>query len=120
MRDDKPWFDLAALQELEGEAPLDEIFEVLSDQLSRFALYYLAETDAATLDEVAEAVTGFEAQASERIATPADKEDARIQLYHRVLPKLDARGFVEFDVDELTVTLAEPPEELLAPDGIGG
>lgn len=120
MRDDHPPFDLATLQALEGDAPLDEIFEALSDQQTRFALYYLADTDTATLDEVAEAVTGFEAQTSETIATPADKREVRIQLYHRVLPELDARGFVEFDADELTVALAEPPAELLAPDETGG
>lgn len=120
MRDDQPWFDLPTLQALEGDAPLDEIFEVLSDQQTRFALYYLADTTTATLDEVAEAVTGFEAQASDTIATPDDKQDVRIQLYHRVLPRLDARGFVEFDADELTVTLTDSPQELLAHDELGG
>lgn len=120
MRDDHPWFDLATLQALEGDAPLDELFEVLSDQQSRFTLYYLSETSSATLEEVAEAVTGFAAKTSETIATPADERVVRIELYHRVLPELDARGYVEFDADERTVTLAEPPRELLAPDDIGG
>lgn len=120
MRDDPPPFDLATLRALEGDAPLDEILEVLSDRQSRFALYYLAETNSATLDEVAEAVTGFEAQTAGAIATPTDERAVKTRLYHRVLPKLDARGYVEFDADESTVTLTVSPRELLAPDEIGG
>lgn len=120
MRDDTPPFDLARLRALEGEAPLDELFEVLSDRQSRFTLYYLAETASATLDEVAEAVTGFEAQTGGTIATPTDKRAVKTRLYHRVLPRLDASGYVEFDADESTVTLTVSPRELLAHDEIGG
>lgn len=119
MRDDHHRLDLVTLQALEGDAPLDEIFEVLSNRQSRFALYYLGDAGTASLDEVAAAVTGFEAQASDAIASPDDEQGVKTRLYHLVLPKLDAQGFVEFDADERTVTLTGLPGPL-ANDEIEG
>lgn len=112
MCEDHPGADVGSLRELEGEIPLDEILDVLSDDHARYALYWLGEHPDATLEQLADVVTGIDAAATDAIATPSDRERARIHLYHVVLPKLDAHGYLDFDADDRTVTGANVPPEV--------
>lgn len=103
------WFEHLLDETGEDDRTLDEIFDLLSDRYVRHSLYYLFDRTSTSLDELADLVAGLEAVESDAITTPEDHERIRVRLYHVVLPKLDAHGYVEFDTDEHSVTRTEVP-----------
>lgn len=98
----------------------DDAFTALSDAQSRYVLRYLYRHPTATLDQLADVVTGAQAAATDTIATADDRERARVTLYHVALPKLDALGYVDFDAEDRTVTRAEIPQTVVSLLGITG
>ncbi|WP_254768503.1 DUF7344 domain-containing protein [Salinilacihabitans rarus] len=87
---------------------LDLVFDVLSDQRRRYALYYLydAPDGVATVDEIADHVVALE-------APPEHAEDHRLHvltsLQHVHLPKLEDAGIVEHDARSETVRYWRQP-----------
>lgn len=112
--DDETGVDLEALDGFADDTRLDEVLRVLSDRRARFVLGYLADHREATLDRLADVVTGLEASATDTVATPEDRHRTRAELYHVVLPKLDRLGFLEFEPADHTVTEADVPREVYA------
>ncbi|MCU4925250.1 hypothetical protein OB905_04515 [Halobacteria archaeon AArc-dxtr1] len=110
MSSDQLEIDLDAVRSAEGELPLDELFGVLANAHARYTLYFLSDRQTATLEELTDAVTGFEAAATDRLAISTDHDRVRIQLHHVVLPKLDTLGYLEFDVETLTVARTNSPK----------
>lgn len=98
------------LAKLGGEQALDEAFGILADRYCRYALTCLSDRSSATLEEVADVVTGLDATATNDVATPARRDLIRRRLHHVVLPELDAAGYVEFDADAARVTEIRVPE----------
>lgn len=102
----------------EEDLPPEEALSALADPHARHALRALHGRRDSTLEELADVVTGMVAAASDEVATPTDRDRTRLRLYHAVLPRLDALGYVEFDADERTVTRVDvPPEALAVLDG---
>ena len=83
---------------------------LLSSPMARQTLDYLTGTSTTTVGELADVLTGIEATAADALATPADRRRVRILLYHCVLPRLDAAGYVDFDAEEQTVVRGDVPE----------
>jgi histidinol-phosphate/aromatic aminotransferase/cobyric acid decarboxylase-like protein len=87
----------------------DGQLRALSSPHVRHTLRWLDSYPQTTLAELTDAVAGFEGAQSETVVTAEGRDRIRTQLYHTVLPKLEALGFVDFDVDERTVERAEIP-----------
>lgn len=83
---------------------------LLSSPMARRTLIYLTDTSTTTVEELADVLTGMEATGADTLATPADRRRVRILLYHCVLPRLDAAGYVDFDAEERTVVRGDVPE----------
>lgn len=97
---------LASRRLNEREPSITAVLDVVTDDYSRYSLYSLAHDPNTTLSDLADFVTGFEAMRAGRIATTADHERVRIRLYHAVLPKFDALGYVDFDPESRRVESA--------------
>lgn len=112
MDPDRLLSNLDVLRDRESEEFLDEAFALLSDRLTRYVLYYLADRSASDLETLADVVTGMDAVETDSIQTPPDYERNRIRLYHVTLPRLAAEGYIEFDASEQRVTAVEIPESI--------
>jgi len=91
----------AALGEGRGSNPqsLDDVFDVLSANRRRHALYVLyRRADSTTVRELADALTP---------ESGGDVERVTAELAHVHLPRLDDAGVVEYDRDAETVALAD-------------
>jgi hypothetical protein len=98
----------------DGDLPSDEALSALSDPYVRHTLRSLHGRRSAALDDLADVVTGMAAASAGTVATAAERDRTRLRLYHVVLPKLDALGYVAFDPDERTVTDVDVPPAALA------
>lgn len=88
---------------------LSDLFRALSHPYRRVVLYYLRENEAASLDVLAECVTGW-SESGLGADTGGDAEDyetVRVQLHHAHLPMLDEGGFVTYDATSEEVTLGD-------------
>jgi hypothetical protein len=84
---------------------LDTIFDLLSKERRRYALYYLEEEGGKVpVEELVETVAEWEASGEE---VPDEKyRRVRISLQHRDLPKSTDAEFVEYDADEGVVQVS--------------
>ncbi|MCU4925553.1 hypothetical protein OB905_06070 [Halobacteria archaeon AArc-dxtr1] len=92
-----------------GTAPsLDEVFDVLSEQRRRYALYelWMREPGVATVTELTERVLALENRADE---SEAYQRTVRTTLQHSHLPKLEDAGVVEHDARSETVRYWRQP-----------
>lgn len=103
---------LEAIEAMESDAAPDVLLDVLSDRYARYVLSHLSDESTATLDVLADTATGLAATETGSIKTPEDREEIRVRLYHLVLPKLDAAGYLEFDSETRTVERDEIPDVL--------
>jgi|GEM_PF-1227498 len=88
---------------------LSDLFRALSHPYRRVVLYYLRENEGASLDALAECVTGWSESAAgaEADGDAVDYGTVRIQLHHTHLPMLAAAEFVTYDADSGDVTLRD-------------
>ncbi|ELZ13948.1 hypothetical protein C477_21370 [Haloterrigena salina JCM 13891] len=100
------------LEAMESDAVPDDLLGVLSDRYARYVLSHLSDESTVTLDALADTATGLKATETGSIATPGDRDEIRVRLYHLVLPKLDAAGYLEFDSETQTVERDEIPDVL--------
>jgi hypothetical protein len=86
------------------ESKFDRLFSVLGDQRCRYALYSLHEapTDIVMIDEIAPTIADWET-GPEAEPTGDQLEKIKITLHHRVLPKLEAYGIIDFDPRSKTI-----------------
>ena len=103
---------LEAVDTMESDASADVLLDVLSDRYARYVLCHLSAESTATLERLADTATGLEAAETGSIATPGDRDEIRVRLYHLVLPKLDAAGYIAFDSETRRVERAEIPAVL--------
>lgn len=102
----------------QGEIPFTELdvsdreLRALADPLARHTLRYIGSHSAATLEEVADAVAGFEAAETETLVTAGSRDRFGVRLYHMVLPRLDELGFVRFDPADRKVERGDIPEDI--------
>lgn len=75
----------------------DEVFAALRDTDRRLVLYYLREHGSASVEELADVVTGWSSAGSRGMALPADRDDVATALRHRHLPVLEEAGLVTRD-----------------------
>ncbi len=92
-------------------ASLDTIFDVLSEERRRYALYYLEErNEPVPVDELAERIADWESDASEEVP---DRRfaDVDLSLRHVHLPKTAEIDFVEYDRETGIVKVHGTPPE---------
>ncbi|AGN00436.1 hypothetical protein L593_02425 [Salinarchaeum sp. Harcht-Bsk1] len=95
----------------------DRIFRALASKQRRRLLSYLLDGEVRTVEELATALTGWQASESGSMQTAADREQVRIELFHSHLPLLDEVGLIAYDRDRDVVrieSLDPVVEELLA------
>jgi len=96
---------------LTGQISRSELFDVLSHERRRCALYYLQQQEGVVeLGEVVDYVTAWQ---YDRPITelPSDERMRVYSALHQVhLPKLDAVGFIEYDSDAGTIEVNEEAE----------
>lgn len=94
---------------------LDRVFDLLSEERRRYALYYLEEADGSvSIDELAEQIAQREVE-TERESTPPEKfEQIEMELFHQDLPKAADTEYIRYNPEEGTVELTNAPSEVRA------
>ncbi|QLH81932.1 DUF7344 domain-containing protein [Halosimplex pelagicum] len=85
---------------------ISHLFGALAQRDRRIAVYYLREHGSASLETLADLVTGW-TEAGPGPDRSVAHDDVRIGLHHVHLPALDAAGVVEYDPDGGRVALTE-------------
>lgn len=84
--------------ELGGSLSRDEVFEALSNERRRCALYYLQQQEGeATLSEVVDYVAAWQYDQPVSQLDPQDRMCVYSALHQAHLPKLDETGFIDYD-----------------------
>lgn len=92
---------------------LDHIFDVLSEERRRYALYYLEQQDSPVpIDEVVEQIAEWETNgAAEYI--PEEKFDRiELEFYHQDLPKTSDLQYLWYDRETERIELTGAPPEV--------
>ena len=100
-----------------GTDPVSELFSSLTHPHRRIALYYLDEHDWASLETLAQCITGWLQSGPGAPGIPDDFETVRLLLRHQHLPQLGEAGFVDYDAAAETIRLGDLPDgagEILA------
>lgn len=89
----------------ESSERIDAVLDALADRQRRFLLYYVRQRGEVDVDDLATALTGWQAlRGAEGAAAPGDHRRIRATLHHRDLPKLADVGVLKVDRGEGTVT----------------
>lgn len=90
-------------------ATLDRIFDLLSEERRRYALYYLDQREGpVSVDELAAHVADWQSDPG-MVSIPDDTfERIEIDLLHVDLPKAAETSFVQYNSEERTVELTGP------------
>lgn len=93
-----------------ASADLDRFLDVITDRRRRYLLYYLVgrQDEAVERAELTEAVCEYECAGLDAPDEP-DPEAVSIDLHHRVLPRLDDVGVVDFDARHGTIRVGCHP-----------
>ncbi|MFC7131704.1 MULTISPECIES: DUF7344 domain-containing protein [Salinibaculum] len=89
----------------------DVFFRALAEESRRRLLAYLLEENAATLDDLAGLLVGWDTADSGTMASPEAYEQARVRLKHRDLPLLAAGDLVDYDEGSGRVSLGNLDED---------
>lgn len=94
---------------------LDRIFDLLSKERRRYALYYLERRDGpVSIDELAEQVIEWESDPA-AVSVPEERfERVELELHHNHLPKASEAEFVEYDPERGVVEISGTPPEFNA------
>lgn len=92
---------------------LDQIFDLLSEERRRYALYYLEQQDGpVSVDKVAEQVAEWKTNGT---SVPGGKfENIEVNLHHVDLPKASEAEYIRYDPEEGLVEVTETPPEFKA------
>jgi hypothetical protein len=94
---------------------LNRIFDLLSKERRRYALYYLERQDGpVSVDELAERVVEWETDPA-AVSIPEERfERVEIELHHNHLPKASEAEFVEYNPERREVEVTGTPPEFNA------
>lgn len=94
---------------------LDRVFDLLSKERRRYALYYLERQDGpVSVDEVAEQVAEWETNGA-TVSIPEEKfEQIEVELHHNDLPKASEAKYVAYEPEEEVVEVTGTPSEVNA------
>ena len=97
-----------------NQIPTEEaVFEVLSNRRRRYVFHYLKQQDRRVyLRELAERVAAWENDKSTRDLSAAETKRVKTALHQHHLPKMDDRGFVQYDSTRETVELDDNVADL--------
>jgi hypothetical protein len=110
--------DAEALRSLVESDRAEESFRILSDPRARDVLRYLFDHSTVRLGRLADVVAGLEATRTDAVVEATDREAVRTSLFHSVLPRLAAAGFVDFDPETRTATEGDVPTAVYAALGV--
>lgn len=91
---------------------LDKVFDLLSRERRRYALYYLEDCDGPVpIQELAGAIQAWESESPPSSLPDDAYKDLIITLKHQHLPKAAQTEFIEYDSEEHTIELTGTPPE---------
>lgn len=88
---------------------VDDTFHVLRDRERRYALYFLLEHETASLETIADVVTGWTLASESGTAGRAAREEVHLNLIHRHVPMMVDAGVVAYDGETDTLSLDPCP-----------
>ncbi|WP_306057349.1 DUF7344 domain-containing protein [Natronococcus wangiae] len=88
---------------------IDDAFSVLRDQDRRYALYFLLEHETASLEEIADVVTGWTRASEYGMAGRNTRDRVHADLLHRHVPAMVAADVVGYDEETDTLSFAPCP-----------
>ena len=89
---------------------LDRVFEVLSEERRRYALYYLEQKDGPVpIEELIEQIAAWETNGSAATIPDEKFREVGLEFYHTDLPKTADLQYVQYDSEAGEVTLTEAP-----------
>ena len=89
---------------------LDTIFDLLSDERRRYALYYLYEQDGpVAVEELVETVTRWEDDSHSPDRHQDRIENATIEFQHTHLPKSESVEFIQYSPNEGVIEVSGAP-----------
>lgn len=77
-------------------ASLTRALEALEATQRRCILYYLREHETASVDTLADLVTGWLYASVDGVGTPEQRQQTFVELHHVHLPKLAATGLIDY------------------------
>ncbi|AGB32135.1 hypothetical protein C488_07622 [Natrinema pellirubrum DSM 15624] len=113
MGGDRAELDPFALSSAVDDRPVDDVFRLLASPTARATIVYCHQQPSPAVEELADVIAGVAASADGTIASPADRDRIRIQLYHETLPRLEDMGLLAFDRESGDVTETSIPESIL-------
>lgn len=94
---------------------LDQIFDLLSEERRRYALYYLEQQDTAvSVNDLAEQVAEWETNGASNTIPDAKYKQIKVNLRHRDLPKASELQYIRYDQEAGFIELTEAPTEFEA------
>ena len=95
-------------------ASLSRIFDLLSEERRRYALYYLEQREEPIpVDELAEQIDEWEDDPTD-LDLSDEYRNVELELEHKHLPKASDAEFVEYDPDQEVVEVTGSPAEFSA------
>jgi hypothetical protein len=88
---------------------LSRTLDALADVQRRCVLYYLREHETASVDTLADVVTGWVHASTDGIVSADQHRRMQLELYHLHLPHLRSAGLLEYDAGAGQVELADYP-----------
>lgn len=96
-------------------ASLSRIFDLLSEERRRYALYYLEQREEPVpVDELAERIAEWEDDPAALDLPENEYRGVEIELEHKHLPKASDAEFVEYNPEEEVVEVTGSPAEFSA------
>lgn len=89
-----------------------EVFDILSNERRRYALYVLHSDGETTIGALADRVAAWENDRAVEDVTAAERKRVYTALQQSHLPKLDRTEFIEFDSDSGRVIPAAPLDDI--------
>jgi hypothetical protein len=94
---------------------LNRIFELLSEERRRYALYYLEQQEEPiAVETLAEQIAEWESDPLSFDFPEEKRPSVEIELQHKHLPKASKAEFVEYDSENETVEVTGTPAEFSA------
>lgn len=92
---------------------LDRVFDVLSEERRRYALYYLEQQDGpVSVEELVEQIAAWETDGTGVSIPDENFREIKIELYHTDLPKTATLDYVEYNRESGEVELTEAPPQI--------
>lgn len=94
---------------------LDQVFDVLSEERRRYALYYLEqEGGPVPLEELVEQIAAWETNGGAEAISEEKFERVELEFYHTDLPKATDLQYIRYDSEAEIVELTGAPPQVEA------